>query len=44
MAFRISKGHPDGEVLCCRRVVGVAVTDFKVTLLTPNPNYVSTEW
>ena len=44
MAFRISKGHPGGEVLSIWRVVAVAVTDFKVMLLIPNPNYVSTEW
>ena len=29
---------------CPRRVVAVTVIDFKVMLLTPNPNYISTEW
>lgn len=44
MAFRITVGHPHGEMFCQRRVVAVAVTGFKVILLTLNENYVSTEW
>lgn len=44
MAFRITKGHPNGEMFSWRRMVAVAVTGFKVLVVTLNENYVRTEW
>lgn len=43
MAFRMNKGHPDGEMFSQRRGVVAAVTGLKVMAEALNENYESTE-